>query len=66
MSSSPLPTASKMAWATDSGEDLGMSRSRTMSVSTGPLRTAWTRTPCPASSIRSDWVKLNAAALDSE
>ena len=37
-----------------------------MSVSTGPVSTAWTRTPGPARSIRSDWVRLNAAALDSE
>src|SRR6266567_5979205 len=60
------PTPSKMPCARDWGEAFGMSRSRTMSVSTGPVSTAWTRTPCPARSIRSDWVKLNAAALDSE
>ena len=66
MSSSPLSTASKMARATDSGEALGMSRPRVMSVSVGPVRTAWTRTPCPARRARSDWVSENAAAFESE
>ena len=37
-----------------------------MSVSTGPVRTACTLTPCPASSARSDWVSENAAALEIE
>ena len=46
------------------GEALGMSKPRVMSVSVGPVRTACTRTPCPASRARSDWVKLNAAALE--
>ena len=36
------------------------------SVSVGPVRTAWTRTPCPPSSARSDWVRENAAALETE
>src|SRR5262249_42083770 len=66
MSSSPLSTASKMARATDSGEALGMSKPRVISVSTGPVSTACTRTPRPASRARSDWVRLNAAALETE
>ena len=37
-----------------------------MSVSVGPVRTAWTRTPRPASEARSDWVRENAAALETE
>jgi len=37
-----------------------------MSVSTGPVSTACTRTPRAASSIRSDWVRLKAAALETE
>ena len=65
-SSSPFSTASKMARATDSREALGISRPWVMSVSTGPARTAWTRTPRPASRARSDWVRLNAAALETE
>ena len=64
MSSSPLSTPSKMARATDSGEALGMSKPRVMSVSVGPVRMAWTRTPRPASRARSDCVRLNAAALE--
>ena len=40
MSSSPFSTASKMARATDSGDAFGASRSRDMSVSTGPAMTA--------------------------
>ena len=43
-----------------------MSKPRVMSVSVGPVSTAWTRTPCPASSARSDCVRLNAAALEIE
>jgi hypothetical protein len=45
---------------------LGISRPWVMSVSTGPARTAWTRTPRPASRARSDWVRLSAAALETE
>jgi hypothetical protein len=66
MSSSPCSMPSRIALATDSGELFGISRSRVMSVSTGPVRTACTRTPRPASSARSDWVRENAAALESE
>jgi hypothetical protein len=64
MSSSPFSTPSKMARATDSGEALGISKPRVMSVSVGPVSTAWTFTPCPARRARSDWVRLNAAALE--
>jgi len=39
-----------MARATDSGVALGMSKPRVMSVSVGPVRTAWTRIPRPAGS----------------
>ena len=35
-----------------------------MSVSVGPVRTAWTLTPSSAQSARIDWVIENAAALD--
>jgi hypothetical protein len=35
-----------------------------MSVSTGPVRAAWTVTPRPASSARSDCVSENAAAFE--
>src|SRR6266699_617886 len=66
MSSSSFSTASKMARATDSGEALGISTLRVMSVSTGPVRTAWTCTPRPASRARSDCVRLNAAAFEIE
>jgi hypothetical protein len=55
-----------MARATDSGAAFGMSTPRSMSVSTGPGRTACTRTPCPATQARSDWVKENAAAFETE
>jgi hypothetical protein len=64
MSSSPFSTPSKIARATDSGEAFGRSRSRVMSVSTGPVRAAWTVTPRPASSARSDCVSENAAAFE--
>ena len=37
-----------------------------MSVSTGPARTAWTLTPRPARSARSDCDSENAAAFDTE
>jgi len=54
------------ARATSSGAVLGMGRCRTMSVSIGPGSTAWTLTPCPASSARSDWVSDSEAALETE
>jgi hypothetical protein len=66
MSSSPFSMPSKMARATDSGEALGMSRSRVISVSVGPVRTLCTLTPCRARSKRSDCVKENAAAFEIE
>src|SRR5690348_9446184 len=68
MSSSPSSTPSKMARATDSGEVFGMSRPRELgiSVSTGPLNTACTRTPRPASRARSACDRENAAALEIE
>ena len=56
MSSSPLSTPSKMARATDSGDALGISKPRVISVSVGPVKTAWTFTPAPGQSARSDWV----------
>jgi hypothetical protein len=37
-----------------------------MSVSVGPVRTAWTRTARPANRARSDWVREKAAALEIE
>ena len=37
-----------------------------MSVSVGPVRTAWTRMPCPASRARNDCVRENAAAFEIE
>ena len=55
-----------MAWATAVGAVFGMSRSRTMSVSTGPVRTACTRTPCIANRARWAWVSDTAAALEME
>ena len=55
-----------MARATDSGVAFGMSNPRFMSVSVGPVRTACTRMPRPASRARSDWVRLNAAAFEIE
>jgi hypothetical protein len=48
-SSSAFSTPLKMARATDSGEDFGMSKLRGMSVSTGLVRAACTLTPRPAS-----------------
>ena len=57
---------SKIARATDSGEAFGTSRPRDISVSTGPARTAWTLTPCPAKRARKDCVKERAAAFDAE
>jgi hypothetical protein len=57
--------ASRMARATDCGEALGMSRSRVISVSVGPVSTAWTARP-PGQQARSDWVRENAAALEIE
>lgn len=57
MSSSPISVPSKIARATDSGEAFGTSRLRDISVSTGPARTAWTLTPCPAKRARKDCVK---------
>src|SRR5579862_8830237 len=45
ISSSPFSMPSKMALATDSTEAFGISKPRVMSVSVGPVRTAWTRTP---------------------
>jgi hypothetical protein len=66
ISSSPSSTPSRMALATDSGAAFGMSRYRVISVSTGPASTACTLTPCPANSARNDWVRLNAAALETE
>src|ERR1700728_2343477 len=64
MSSSPLSTPSKMARATDSGDALGMSNPRVMSVSVGPVRTAWTLIPRAARSARSDCVRVKAAAFE--
>src|SRR5215467_1897895 len=64
ISSCPFSTPSKVARATDSAEALGMSKPRVMSVSVGPVKTPWTRTPRPARRARSDWVKENAAALE--
>jgi len=66
MSSSPFSTPSKMARATDSGEALGMARSRVISVSVGPVRTLCTLTPCRARSIRNDCVRENPAAFEIE
>ena len=37
-----------------------------MSVSVGPVSTAWTLTPRSAQSARNDWVIENAAAFDTE
>src|SRR6476469_7527745 len=64
MSSSPRSTPSRMARATDSADAFGISKPRVMSVSVGPVRTAWTPTPCAASSARSDCERLNAAAFE--
>src|SRR5262245_22957371 len=66
MSSSPRSTPSKISLAADSGELFGMSKPRFISVSTGPVRTAWTLTPRPATSARSDCVMENAAAFEIE
>src|SRR5438445_945169 len=54
ISSSPFSMPSKMAAATDSGEAFGKSTLRVISVSTGPVRMAWTVTPWPAKSALSD------------
>ena len=65
MSSSPFSTPWKMARATDCGVALGISKPRVISVSVGPVSTAWTLTPCPARRathrLRS---MLNAAAFE--
>src|SRR5438552_17867791 len=66
ISSSPFSTPSKIARATDSGEAFGMYRPRDISVSTGPVSTAWTPTPRPANSARSDCDSENAAAFEIE
>src|SRR6267142_2811548 len=66
ISSSPFSTPSKISRAADSGEALGMSSSRVISVSIGPGRTACTRTPCPAKSARSACDMENAAAFETE
>src|SRR5438445_13125954 len=66
MSSSPFSTPSKMARATDSGDAFDMSRSRVISVSTGPGRTTCTLTPRPAKRARSDCDRENAAAFEIE
>jgi len=58
MSSSPFSTPSKIARATDAGEAFGISKPRVISVSVGPVRTAWTVTPRPAKRARSDCVRL--------
>src|SRR4029077_2545784 len=64
ISSSSRSTPSKMARATDSAEVFGMSKPRVMSVSVGPVRTAWTLTPRAASRARREWGRLNAAAFE--
>jgi hypothetical protein len=66
ISSSPRSTPSRIAAATAAGAAFGISRSRVMSVSTGPGRTTCTVTSRPASSARSDCESENAAALDTE
>ena len=66
ISSSPFSTPSKIAAATDAGDAFGMSRSRDMSVSTGPAKTACTSMPRPANRARCDCVSENIAALDTE
>ena len=55
-----------MPRAADSGDAFGMSKPRFISVSMGPRKTAWTATPWPAKSARSDCIMLNAAAFEME
>jgi hypothetical protein len=66
MSPSPFSTSSKTARATDPVHAFGASRPRLISVSTGPVSTACTRTPRSAGRARGDRVRDNAAALDTE
>src|SRR5450755_1860642 len=63
MSSSPFSSPSKMPSAVVCIEAFGISKPRFMSVSVGPMTTAWTLTPWPANSALSDCVMFERGRL---